>query len=114
VDTVKYKLIYGIVQNSTGFILILRKFLHLFTSDSSASQQQYGIAPIHLIKRLNWINGPPAGVVARAIFPRPSTSQDSFSLVLPTNEKQYLRDEENIENYENEENKRRFSREIVD
>nr|CAD2179095.1 unnamed protein product [Meloidogyne enterolobii] len=82
--------------------------------DSSASQQQYGIAPIHLIKRLNWINGPPAGVVARAIFPRPSTSQDSFSLVLPTNEKQYLRDEENIENYENEENKRRFSREIVD
>nr|CAD2146421.1 unnamed protein product [Meloidogyne enterolobii] len=82
--------------------------------DSSVSQQQYGIAPIHLIKRLNWINGPPAGVVARAIFPRPSTSQDSFSLVLPTNEKQYLRDEENIENYENEENKRRLSKGIVD
>uniref|UniRef100_A0A1I8BYF7 Uncharacterized protein n=1 Tax=Meloidogyne hapla TaxID=6305 RepID=A0A1I8BYF7_MELHA len=73
--------------------------------DSSVSQQQYGIAPINLIKRLNWINGPPAGVVARAIFPRPSTSQDSFSLVLPTNEKQYLREEENnLENLK-EENK---------
>jgi hypothetical protein len=29
---------------------------------------------------MSWINGPPAGVVARAIFPRPP-SRDSFSLV---------------------------------
>lgn len=42
--------------------------------------------PIRLIKRLSWISGPPAGVVARSIFPCPSSSRDSFSLVFQSNE----------------------------